>query len=180
MAGVGVPPLSVVQKMEMEGVHGLIPSTKDEGGGKTQNSSNRAPLPPLPPEPPPTRRTSVTMQKIHWRPVAEEKARNSLWASGNEEENELDQTEIQQLESLFGAKPSMSKKIPNKVSRTSTRAQKQEVKLIDLKRANNIAISLAQFRSFPNYDELCEAVIAQDTVHLNAEKLQNLQLLLPT
>lgn len=60
-------------------------------------------------------------------------------------------------------------------------AKIQEMKsLIDPKRANNIAIALAQFRAFLNYDDLVMAVASLNQKHLNIENLTNMQLLLPT
>merc|ERR1719253_2540696 len=47
------------------------------------------------------------------------------------------------------------------------------------KSKNNIAIALAQFRAFSNFDELCLAVVSLDGEHVNVEKIQNMQLLLP-
>ena len=46
--------------------------------------------------------------------------------------------------------------------------------------ANNVNISLAQFKAFKSYDELATAIIRMDETNLTLEKLQNLQLLLPT
>jgi hypothetical protein len=63
-----------------------------------------------------------------------------------------------------------------KVSKTKTR----QASLLDGKRANNIAIGLAQFRSFQSYDDLCQAVASLDTTNLNIEQLENMHLLLPT
>jgi hypothetical protein len=51
--------------------------------------------------------------------------------------------------------------------------------LIDPKRANNIAISLAQYRSFSNCNNLVYAVVTHNGQHLSLEKLNNMQLLLP-
>lgn len=44
---------------------------------------------------------------------------------------------------------------------------------------NNIAIALAQFRAFSNFDDLCQAVASLDGEHLDVEKLQNMQLIVP-
>ena len=45
---------------------------------------------------------------------------------------------------------------------------------------NNIAISLAQFRAFTSFDDLCNAVATLDKTHLDVEKLTNMKVLLPT
>ena len=117
------------------------------------------------------------MQKIHWTTVKEENVRNSLWAEKAEEDEVLDIAEIKELESLFGTK---SRGFQNKVSNATTMKVKKNVNLICGKRANNIAISLAQFRAFKSYDDLCKSVVIYDDQYLNSEKLQNMQMLLPT
>jgi len=61
-----------------------------------------------------------------------------------------------------------------------SRAKNQQVTFIDPRRAYNIAISLAQFRTFENYDRLCEAVVSMDRSKLDLEKLSNMHQLLPT
>ena len=134
---------------------------------------------------PSARRASVTLQKIHWKAVSEKNLENSLWAEKvDEKEEELDQAEIEQLESLFGAKPHLhhtnTKTLNKSNSLSKNKPKKESVNLIDMKRANNIAISLAQFRNFQNYDDLCRSVVSFDETRLNAEKLQNMQTLLPT
>ena len=187
MTSVGVPPQSVVHKMTADGVpkdkiesferaYGLRSIL--EGNQKGLETKQKLPIPPS--GTPGQRRTSVTMQKIHWRAVAEEKVKDSLWGkSFNERDGEIDQAEIEQIENLFGAKR-ISNANGKKQNITNTKELKKEVRLIELKRANNIAISLAQYRSFDSYEELCEAVVKQDRSNLCAGKLQNMQSLLPT
>jgi hypothetical protein len=136
----------------------------------------------LPLPPPPNmlrRRTSVTMQKIHWKTVAKDKINNSLWAQQEDDASIIDDSEVVELESLFGAKPA-SKKAKRSCNSKSKERIKKDVCLIDLKRANNIAISLAQFKAFHDYDALCQSVVSMDSSNLNVEKLQNMQALLPT
>lgn len=54
------------------------------------------------------------------------------------------------------------------------------LQLIDPKRSNNIAISLAQFRAFSSYEDLLRAISRADTTALPAEKLHMLVELMPT
>ena len=53
---------------------------------------------------------------------------------------------------------------------------KKGIRLIEFKRA----VSLAQFRVFNNYDDLCRAVVMQDKGKLNVDNILSLQALLPT
>jgi len=155
-------------------VFGLV-ECEDKNDANDNNVITR--LPPKPPQK--RRRTSVTMQKIHWRELSTEKLQGSLWETCNSDGSELGQDEIKQIESLFSAAPSKLLKVKAKPSTKSNKV-KSQTNLIEMKRANNIAISLAQFRSFENYDDLCEAVVMQSKEKLCAEKLHNMQKLLPT
>lgn len=132
---------------------------------------------------PNSRRCSVEMQKIHWNTVSEDNVEDSIWEGDCEDE--LDQTEIEELEALFRSQPAKTSMKDNKLYEKEKQKQKQKqrkqnIQLIDMKRANNVAIALAQFRAFKNFDDLCQAVISLDEENLNCEKLQNMELLLPS
>lgn len=117
------------------------------------------------------RRASKALQKIHWQAVAE--VENSLWANPAIEDV-VDDKEISRLEELFSKSP---KKSGAKLKKKDTKKQMNNI--IDPKRANNISISLAQFRAFANFDDLCQAVVSLDCTHLSTEKLTNMTALLP-
>ena len=187
MASVGIPLSSVVGKMKIDNILGskidtfetvydLRPSSQSNDKVLLKRLDVPAPII----NDAPSRRSSVSMQKLHWKSVAKEKVNDSLWASFNHDEtSDIDQTEIKQLENLFAR--SQSSRVPKRNKRNNIKKkEKIEIRLIELKRANNVAISLAQYRSFTNYDELCEAIITHDTSQLNEEKLQNMKALLPT
>jgi hypothetical protein len=184
MTSVGVPPQSVRNKMEQDS----IPKEKIElfevsFGLRECNischSSMTTPLG-LPKPPLVQRRTSVKMQKIHWKTVSEEKVGDSLWADSTNYDRDIDDKEVEQLESLFAVKKTVPSVTNSKKERLSNSSRHNDSSLIEMKRANNIAISLAQYRKFKNYDELCEAVICMDSAKLNSEQIQNMKALLPT
>jgi len=175
MSAVGVPLPAVVAKMMQDGIvnekinlfmanFGLEVATSAMAATRKPSSTHRE-----------ERRASKALQKIHWTTVAEERLENSLWASDNGREV-IKESDIAKLESLFGIaspKPkTLVKPVVAKIQETSC--------LIDPKRANNIAIALAQFRAFVNYDDLVMAVASLNQEHLNVENLTNMQLLLPT
>ena len=176
-----IPVQSVANKMRQDGVardtiqifevaHGLV------------KSASRSPLRQLNLPCPPvlqakTRRTSVAMQKIHWKPVSQDRLQHSLWANENEGETSIDDVEVKELENLF-AKKTVAKQ--QKKPTTSDTKKMEKVSLIDAKRSYNIAISLAQFKSFQTYDDLCAAVVSLDSSKLNCEQLQNMTALLPS
>ncbi len=183
MATVGVPPQSIANKMRQDGISAVkIESFEVAFGLKTEIRKTHADeVHPLGlPRPPPVRRTSVKMQKIHWNNPKPEKLRDSLWADSTELDSDIDDKEVKQLESLFRAAPTEPLNATKKNDVKTNKSRLNSSCLIETKRANNIAISLAQYRSFKNYDDLCEAVITMDASKLNAEQLQNMKVLLPS
>jgi len=173
MESMGVPLQGVVHKMILD----RVSSDKLEMFRNVYNLPDRnSDLGEVQNVPSTSRRASVALQKIHWNAVSEKNLHNSLWAEKDKEDEELDHAEIKELESLFGAKPKSVSKNQNQ----TTKKSKACVNLIDLKRANNVAIALAQFRNFNNYDDLCRSVVIQDTDRLDMEKLQNMVVLLPS
>ena len=181
MLSVGIPVQSVANKMRQDGVardtiqifevaHGLV------------KSASRSPLRQLNLPCPPVlqakkRRTSVAMQKIHWKPVSQDRLQHSLWANENEGETSIDDVEVKELEHLFAKK--MVAKQQKKPTASETKKM-EKVSLIDAKRSYNIAISIAQFKSFQTYDDLCAAVVSLDSSKLNCEQLQRMTALLPS
>lgn len=183
MASVGVPHQSIANKMRLEGVDQKKIQDFEITFGLRKASQKIATLTngsfPLPIPPPTTRRTSVKMQKIHWKAISEEKVSNSLWADNTNYESDIDDKEVKQLESLFGETKVKSKSVTKARSQAQS-SRAMNLNLIDVKRANNIAISLAQYKMFKNYDELCGAVATMDTTKLTSEHLLNMKALLPT
>lgn len=184
----GVPVQAIMNKMRQEGVDDAkINAFASVNGESTDSSISRRNttgnlgLPP-PPQTSSRRRTSVAMQKIHWKPVSQERVQNSLWASAVESETAIDDAEVKELESLFGErKNNFQRKGKAQPGISTNRTSKKEnISLIDTKRSYNITISLAQFKAFKSFDDLCQAVVSMDSSKLNGEQLQNMMALMPT
>ena len=79
------------------------------------------------------RRASKALQKIHWNTVAEEKLDGSLWASQENAEDDINDSEIARLEDLFGVSP-INKNAGQKKP-TIKKNTKMPTSLIDPKRA---------------------------------------------
>ncbi|GMI02336.1 hypothetical protein TrVE_jg14155 [Triparma verrucosa] len=179
MTKMGIPPPAVVQKMKKDRIaadkvlafeltFGLAspPSSKKmkkKKGGDVMT---------------PSRRTSVKMQQIHMNKVSEDRLQGSLWAGG-EGEDDLAKDDIAALEQAFG-RQSVSPVISGPGGKKT--AEKREVSLVDPKRAYNVCIALAQFRSGFGEDwrMLVNAVVSFDEKSLSLEKVNNLKVLLPT
>eukprot|EP00804_Cyclotella_cryptica_P023378 CCRYP_000525-RC/>CCRYP_000525-RC protein AED:0.38 eAED:0.38 QI:142/1/1/1/0.5/0.66/3/170/453 len=143
---------------------------------KSSSSPKRSPLPTVPHG---RSRARKALQKIHWNTVDDRLLKNSIWVSKANEDSELDASDIEKLETLF-ASIQTNRAVAAGRKTTAENGAKKAASLIDPKRANNIAISLAQYRAFSSFDDLVKAVVTLDAQCLNAEKLQNMQLLLPT
>ena len=176
MTEVGIPAEAVSMKMLQEGVdESTILAFRIAHGLDSSGKNATAQLPAVP-----RRRSSRAMQKIHWNAIKEENLANSLWTSYDSVAAEISQKEIKQLESLFSASPRPSAKaaIGSKRGEEARIAPKQIS--VDPKRANNIAISLAQYRDFNSFDDLVTAVASLDESYLSVEKVNNMTSLLPT
>ena len=171
-AKMGVPPPAIVNKMRGEGVAAdKVEKFERTFGLAVAKTKKKKPLPSM------QRRTTVKMQKVHWNAVDESKLQGSVWG---QDEEELGKDDIQGLEGLFGeaklgspkggAKGGGAKKAPVAAA------------LVDGKRAYNVNIGLAQFKSIvgDDYDALMTAVAELDGDKLGQERVSNLKAMLPT
>eukprot|EP00554_Chaetoceros_debilis_P012997 CAMPEP_0194118226 /NCGR_PEP_ID=MMETSP0150-20130528/34560_1 /TAXON_ID=122233 /ORGANISM="Chaetoceros debilis, Strain MM31A-1" /LENGTH=89 /DNA_ID=CAMNT_0038809533 /DNA_START=45 /DNA_END=311 /DNA_ORIENTATION=- len=85
----GVDPAKI---KSFENVNGIKSSDRGRSPLRQLN------LLPLPPPQTLRRRTSVMMQKIHWRPVASDRLNNSLWASAVDNDSAINDSEVKELE----------------------------------------------------------------------------------
>ena len=174
MHAMGVPTANIVQKMDLDQVGDEnakrvrralgLPVDEDEAApGDSVRDSTR-------------RKASVPLLKIHWNTLPPEKLRNSIFANGQDEDSMQDE-ELEELEKLFGAQ---SKAEPEASAQVVDK--RMRLLVLDGKRAQNVVIGLAQFKSFASHDALLGAVCAMDDLRglLNGDKLQNLSQLVPS
>ena len=180
MKKVGIPAEAVVMKMKQDGMEEeRITAFRAAYGLSFSSSSSSKKNQKTLPVGSMHRRSSKTLQKIHWKAINnDEKLRDSLWTSNVKAE--VSEKQLKELESLFSASPRKTaavaikrgKAAPNRTSTTT---------FIETKRANNIAISLAQYtKAFSNFDDLVTAVASLDETCLDAERINNMMSLLPT
>ena len=178
MTRVGVPPAAVVMKMLQDKIDSKsINSFRVVHG--LELSDKKAPAHPSAPT---HRRSSRALQRVHWSTINEEEMlRDSLWNS--KIDAEITQSDVEELESLFSASPRPSARIAIRSKRGKGGChidKRASSMIVESKRANNIAISLAQYRSFDSFDALVTAVASLDETNLNTEKITNMIALLPT
>ena len=181
MTKMGVPPMAVSQKMTKDGVEkaNILKFEVTFGLAVAPASKLNSAIPLA------KRRTTVKMTKVHMKSISSDKLKNSLWGAEDtkNDDDELAKDDIKALEEVFG-QSSIAKSPLKGAKQTdpSTPSKRKEVALVDSKRAYNVNIGLAQFKSSfaEDYDALMEAVASLDESKLNAENLANLKSLLPS
>lgn len=173
MQKVGVPYECILNSMKMDGVDekDIVRFKLVFGHGTEDVAMSRPVTAPASV----SRRASKALLRMHWEEVDAEKVTKSLWVSQDDLVNDQD---IRSLERHFGASPeakksSLAKPASNKLGKAPITTH------IDPKRARNVAISLAQFKKFPDFDSLCAAVDSFDSTNITAEHLGVIESLLP-
>lgn len=179
MKKVGIPGEAVVIQMKQDGMEEekITAFRAAYGLSSSSSSSSKTKQKPLPVGSM-HRRSSKTLQKIHWKTINnDEKLRNSLWTSNVKAE--VSDKQLKELESLFSASPRKTAAVAIKRGKAASN-RTSTTTFIETKRANNIAISLAQYKAFSNFDDLVTAVASLDETCLDAERINNMMSLLPT
>ncbi|ORX93208.1 FH2-domain-containing protein [Basidiobolus meristosporus CBS 931.73] len=151
---------------------------------------NSKPGPPPPPPPPtivgssmtgsPTTPTSkplptMPMRQIFWKKLAPYQTKNTIWHKVTFEEISLDTAE---LEELFSKPASNPKANPSQPMKSPQQRKKPlATTLLDITRANNIAIMLSRIKA--TYGEICNAILAMDESLLSIENLKSIKQHIP-
>lgn len=184
MCAVGVPLGAVKAKM---GTDGLTDADMSEFLAAYATPATMAALGIAPPtsRPPPgasaaaRRRSKAPMLKLHWNPVPKERLERSVWGTPRDATGDLGQEELDELESMFAARPA-GKSGAGAGGSKGKSAEPQQVTIVEFKRAYNVSIGLAQFKSFQSYPDLFKAILRLDVKALPSERLEQLTDLLPT
>jgi len=141
----------------------------------------------------------VQLQSLHWNPVPQERLGRSVWGSAQPDEGaDIQEADLEELEKLFGASQAQAQPGPagggGKKSAWAEggggpgagegrKSATLQLYMLDAKRAQNIVIGLAQFKSVaPDTFALLRAVCSLDGLsgRLTGDHLENLSPLLPT
>ena len=180
MVKVGVPVLSAVHKMTQEGIdedkivyfkraYGIQVDDEPNIASKKRKAANPPSISPSTPQPR-VKRPGTALQRIHWTAVDKSKLEGSLWDAGDEED--LDDSAIRELEEVFAAD---APAVVGMATPATQRKSKIQISLIDPRRAQNVAIQLAQFKSFASDDDIVSSVSS-----FTADQLLILTSILPT
>jgi hypothetical protein len=82
---------------------------------------------------------------------------SSVWSTPRDGQPALGEEELQQLETIFAAKP-VSGAAAAVASAGKADAGPKKVALVDFKRAYNVSIALAQFKHFAAYSDIFRAL----------------------
>eukprot|EP00960_Hanusia_phi_P007179 204245-Hanusia_phi.AAC.1 len=124
------------------------------------------------------RKHAPALKMLHWKKVPPMKCvAPTLWHEVKGKSSLLTfELEEKELEALLCEDPKAEKK-KKKTARKQQRPSKF-VSLLDMKRAQNIGIALAQFRC--SHDEICRAILEMDMDVLDLDKLLSLKSMLPS
>ena len=140
-----------------------------------------------------SRSTSKSMLKLHWNPLPADKVSKSVWAEelqgsgGDGHESDLDD-----LANVFGkaASPVNKYKVKKALGQDGLRTDKDNNEniirirplVVDAKKAHNVGISISQFKSISNMDDLCVSICSLRTTDslLTLDKLEVFASVLPS
>ncbi|GAM18549.1 hypothetical protein SAMD00019534_017240 [Acytostelium subglobosum LB1] len=160
-----------------------VDSTPVAGEGATAPPAP-PPAPPPPPPPPPLnsklllkqRKKEKKMRQLHWSVIPKDKLKETFWDSLSPvKSNEKDQSLVEQWFSL-SPPPKPVGGLKDKLAGKSGGAP-TIVNLLDLRRANNACILLAQFKL--SYADIKEAILSCDEQRLSVEQLIAIDAMLP-
>lgn len=126
--------------------------------------------------------------KFHWEEIKDrQKLRNTVWFELMEQIPDYDPAnlDIHKFEELFCVDPSATDASTNKFAQALTAAQGREAskpltQILDLRRANNVAIGLSRFYKRLTHKEIVSAIEEREMTILSLDDLLSLKSLLPT
>jgi hypothetical protein len=186
MLGMGVPPGNVLMKLKMENVELSQRNRLMRAAGHELEPEAAAAAPAaagtLPA--PITRRPSANMQNLHWNTLPAEKLKNSIWAQSANSAPDIAETDLHELERLFGAQKATGSfaTTRNAGALADTAKEALQLKHIDKKRAQNIVIGLNPFKSLGSHVDLLKALCSLNDLNgkITADSIDNFRTLLPT
>lgn len=132
---------------------------------------------------PRSKRTHGATLKFHWDPLKLSSSQfdQSVWGwlrASSQAGAQLSDDDVALLVNLFGT--STGAAVAASSAAPAAKPAKEELKtLLDFKRANNLNISLAQFRKFASYAELFGCVYRLDAAALPRESIEKLLVVMP-
>ncbi len=178
MAGMGVPAGNVLAKMRMDEVP-LSQRNRLMGalGHELENQQDKL-----------GRKSSTgSFQSLHWNPLPADKLKNTIWSlggggAGDLAESLMAETEMAELEKLFCSAATASLAATAAAPAKDVAREADQLRVLERKRAQNVAIGLVPFRVFGSHMDLLKAICSLDTLggKLTADHLDNFRGLLPT
>jgi len=184
MLKLNVPPPAVEHKMRKEGVSdAVILAVLPKADGAAPTTAKKEPASKK------SGRTSgtagVALMNLHWTPLTEDAVKNSVWgkvskAVGATVSTAEKHADVLGLEELFHKKTGKKNDTSAKAAEQPNKKAKKMAGLIDLTRANNVAIGLKAFKEF-KFEEIVEIFNSLDgNGTLKSERITGLASVLPT
>ena len=149
-----------------------------------QLDANGVPICGTPPPPPGGKKRQRKVRQLHWTKIPQNQLAGTIWREKGSPSRVAVDIDVDELETMFSLSPmkgadgnKLAIKMDGKQA-SKTAAEKQP--LLDLKRANNGAVLLSQFKGVMDFGEIRNALITMDAKHtLSIENLISLKYLFP-
>lgn len=133
--------------------------------------------PTLPPKP--AIIPNVKMRPLHWQIMPVHMVEKTIWKDLTDEDVAID---TEELEKIFAQKTRTNADTASKNELASApklqKKKKQEIKIIDAKRSQNVTIGLSRFRM--SNEEIYDAIVFMDETKLDLDQIQKLVNFVPT
>ncbi len=188
MLKMNVPPPAVAHKMKKEGVAENIvkalfgspeKSAKKDAGKGSEKTVSKTPA-----KRGRTVGSGVELINLHWTPLTQDAAQNSVWGKVTEGKKlfagAVEDSDVGMLEDLFHKKAGgkLKSKAQGNDGGSAKKKRRRMAGLIDMTRANNIAISLKAFKEF-SFDEIAEVLKTLDRSKITGDRITFLASIMP-
>lgn len=148
-----------------------------------QLDANGVPMCGTPPPPPGGKKRQRKVRQLHWTKIPQNQLAGTIWREKGSPSRVAVDIDVDELESMFSLSPMKGAdgaKISMKIDGKSAKSAAEKQPLLDLKRANNGAVLLSQFKGVMDYGEIRNALLTMDTKNaLTIENLISLKYLFP-
>jgi hypothetical protein len=157
-----------------------VPPPPPPPGGLRMGPGGIPAVPGTPPPPPFGKKRQRKVRQLYWNRIPQNQLAGTIWKEKGSPSRVAVEIDVQELEDMFSLSP--MKDSSDKISMITTSNKSDtgkdgaqalpKVQLLDLKRANNGAVLLSQFKSQLSFSQIRNALITMD--HDNILTIENL------
>lgn len=148
-----------------------------------QLDANGVPMCGTPPPPLGGKKRQRKVRQLHWTKIPQNQLAGTIWREKGSPSRVAVDIDVDELESMFSLSPMKGAdgaKLQMKIDGKAAKSAAEKQPLLDLKRANNGAVLLSQFKGVMDFGEIRNALLTMDTKNvLSIENLISLKYLFP-